>query len=125
MGTDRTAPTAPGDPGDPAEIVDRAATLTLGFLVVLDTLSAEDRAVFLLSDVFAVPFAEIARSWGARPRPAGRRRVGPGVASERRAQLSTADRAPRTGTSPVASPPPSGAGTSTRPSPCSPPRCAS
>ena len=33
----------PADPDDPAEIVDRAATLTLGFLVVLDTLSPEDR----------------------------------------------------------------------------------
>jgi RNA polymerase sigma-70 factor (ECF subfamily) len=46
---------------DPAEAVDRAASLTLGFLVVLDTLTPEDRAVFLLADVFAVPFAEIAQ----------------------------------------------------------------
>jgi RNA polymerase sigma-70 factor (ECF subfamily) len=56
-----------GDPDDPAEIVERAATLTLGFLVVLDTLSPEDRAVFLLSDVFAVPFAEIAGIVGRSP----------------------------------------------------------
>ncbi len=55
------------DPDDPAEIVDRAATLTLGFLVVLDTLSPEDRAVFLLSDVFAVPFTEIAGIVGRSP----------------------------------------------------------
>ena len=52
---------------DPAKAVDRAATLTLGFLVVLDTLSAEDRAVFLLADVFAVPFTEIADVVGRSP----------------------------------------------------------
>jgi len=52
---------------DPAEVVDRAATLTLGFLVVLDTLSPEDRAVFLLADVFAVPFGEIAEIVGRSP----------------------------------------------------------
>ena len=50
--------------GDPADIVDRAASLTLGFLVVLDTLSPEDRAVFLLADVFAVPFPEVAEIVG-------------------------------------------------------------
>jgi RNA polymerase sigma-70 factor (ECF subfamily) len=53
--------------GDPADIVDRAASLTLGFLVVLDTLSPEDRAVFLLADVFAVPFAEVAEIVGRSP----------------------------------------------------------
>lgn len=52
---------------DPAEAADRAATLTLGFLVVLDTLTPEDRAVFLLADVFAVPFAEIAEIVGRSP----------------------------------------------------------
>ena len=53
--------------GDPAEAVDRAASLTLGFLVVLDTLPPEDRAVFLLADVFAVPFADIATIVGRSP----------------------------------------------------------
>jgi RNA polymerase sigma-70 factor, ECF subfamily len=53
--------------GDPADIVDRAASLTLGFLVVLDTLTPEDRTVFLLADVFAVPFAEIAEVVGRSP----------------------------------------------------------
>ncbi len=51
----------------PEELVDRAATLTLGFLVVLDTLPPEDRVVFLLADVFAVPFAEIAPVVGRSP----------------------------------------------------------
>lgn len=53
--------------GDPADIVDRAASLTLGFLVVLDTLTPEDRAVFLLADVFAVPFGEVAEIVGRSP----------------------------------------------------------
>ena len=35
--------------------------------MVLDTLSPEDRAVFLLADVFAVPFAEIAEIVGRSP----------------------------------------------------------
>jgi RNA polymerase sigma-70 factor (ECF subfamily) len=68
-GHGRDRPSAAPEPerDDPAEIVDRAATLTLGFLVVLDTLSPEDRAVFLLADVFAVPFAEIAAIVGRSP----------------------------------------------------------
>ena len=62
-----TGASTDGAPGDPAEVVDRAATLTLGFLVVLDALSPEDRAVFLLADVFAVPFAEVAGIVGRSP----------------------------------------------------------
>ena len=42
-----------------AEVSD---SLTLGFLTVLDRLTPVERAVFLLADVFAVPFAEIART---------------------------------------------------------------
>ena len=65
----REQPVATPDPsaGDPAEAVDRSASLTLGFLVVLDTLPAEDRAVFLLADVFVVPFADIATIVGRSP----------------------------------------------------------
>ena len=46
--------------GDPAEAVASAESLTLGFLRVLETLDPAERAVFLLHDVFAVPFAEVA-----------------------------------------------------------------
>lgn len=49
--------TAGGDPADDAE---RAESLTLGFLTVLDRLSPVERAVFLLADVFGEPFADIA-----------------------------------------------------------------
>lgn len=47
---------APG-PDDDAVL---AESLTLGFLAVLETLGPVERAVFVLHDVFAVPFAEIA-----------------------------------------------------------------
>ncbi|GAC1594334.1 MAG: RNA polymerase sigma-70 factor [Acidimicrobiales bacterium] len=46
-------------PEDRAEVAD---SLTLGFLTVLDRLTPVERAVFLLADVFAVPFADIART---------------------------------------------------------------
>jgi RNA polymerase sigma-70 factor (ECF subfamily) len=46
-------------PEDAAVLAD---SLRLGFLAVLDQLTPVERAVFLLADVFAVPFAEIAAS---------------------------------------------------------------
>ncbi len=48
-------------PEDAAVLAD---SLTLGFLTLLDRLSAEERAVVLLADVFSVPFAEIAATVG-------------------------------------------------------------
>ena len=50
--------------GDPAAAAEVAESLTLGFLVVLDALSATERAVFLLADVFGEPFAEISAAVG-------------------------------------------------------------
>lgn len=50
---------ASGDPADHAVATD---SLTLGFLRVLETLAPLERAVFLLHDVFALPFDEIAAS---------------------------------------------------------------
>lgn len=44
----------------PPEVVERAETLTLGFLCVLDRLDPRERAAFLLHDVFGHPFAEVA-----------------------------------------------------------------
>ncbi|GAC1378127.1 MAG: RNA polymerase sigma-70 factor [Acidimicrobiales bacterium] len=46
----------------PEERAEMADSLTLGFLTVLDRLTPVERAVFLLADVFAVPFADIART---------------------------------------------------------------
>src|SRR4051794_5835514 len=56
------------EPGPtPEEVAVRTESLTLGFLAVLDRLAPVERAVFLLSDVFGVPFAEIAESVGKTP----------------------------------------------------------
>jgi len=48
------------DEPDPAERAELAESLTLGFLAVLERLGPVERVVFLLADVFAVPFDEIA-----------------------------------------------------------------
>ena len=48
----------------PEERTELAESLTLGFLVLLDTLNPTERAVFLLADVFATPFADIAAAVG-------------------------------------------------------------
>lgn len=47
---------APG----PEEQAELAETLALGFLTVLERLAPVERAVFILADVFSVPFADIA-----------------------------------------------------------------
>jgi RNA polymerase sigma-70 factor (ECF subfamily) len=48
----------------PAEATELSESLTLGFLTLLDKLTPIERAVFLLADVFSVPFAEIAGTVG-------------------------------------------------------------
>jgi RNA polymerase sigma-70 factor (TIGR02957 family) len=52
---------APDDPAGHAEMAD---TLSLAFLVLLESLSPEQRAVLLLRDVFDYDYAEIARIVG-------------------------------------------------------------
>jgi RNA polymerase sigma-70 factor, ECF subfamily len=51
-------------PESAAELSD---SLTLGFLVLLDQLAPVERAVFVLADVFEVPYAEIATTVGRSP----------------------------------------------------------
>jgi RNA polymerase sigma-70 factor, ECF subfamily len=54
-----------GDPAtDPAAASELAESMTLGLLVVLDSLSATERAVFLLADVFGEPYSAIAPAVG-------------------------------------------------------------
>lgn len=53
-----TPDTAP--PPDDASII--AESLSLGFLAVMERLSPSERAAFLLHDVFAVPFDEVAKT---------------------------------------------------------------
>jgi RNA polymerase sigma-70 factor (ECF subfamily) len=64
-----TGRAAAGDVGsvDPAERAELSESLTLGFLVVLDRLEPTERAVFLLADVFAEPYADIAAAVGKSP----------------------------------------------------------
>lgn len=56
-----------GAVADPSEQIRTADSLTLGFVRVLETLSPVERAVFLLHDVFEVPFGEVAVSIGREP----------------------------------------------------------
>jgi RNA polymerase sigma-70 factor (ECF subfamily) len=46
--------------GDPAQMAEMAESLTFGFLRVLEALSPVERVVFVLADVFGVPYTEIA-----------------------------------------------------------------
>jgi RNA polymerase sigma-70 factor, ECF subfamily len=48
----------------PDQAAELADSLRLGFLAVLDRLKPVERAVFLLADVFSVPFAEISDTVG-------------------------------------------------------------
>lgn len=52
------------DPADTAEMKD---TIAVGMLVVLESLSALERAVFVLREVFAWPYRDIAEALGRSP----------------------------------------------------------
>jgi len=54
------------EPG-PADRAELAESLTVGFLAVLERLGPVERVVFLLADVFATPFDEIAATVGRSP----------------------------------------------------------
>jgi RNA polymerase sigma-70 factor (ECF subfamily) len=81
----------------PDTIVQRSESVTLAFLVLLETLSPEERAAFLLKDVFEYEHAEIAEMLGtttensrqllhrAKARLANKRRRLSGTAASRRA----------------------------------------
>ena len=58
-------PTGPG--ADPAELVEMAESLTFGFLRVLESLTPVERVVFVMADVFGVPFGEIAAAVDRSP----------------------------------------------------------
>ncbi len=75
------------DDTDPADAAEAADTMTLAFLVVLESLSPAERAVFLLHDVFGHPHDEIARMLDRSPAAVRQ------LASRARAHLQ--DRRPR------------------------------
>jgi RNA polymerase sigma-70 factor, ECF subfamily len=67
------APAADSDPaagGDPAEHAARHADVSLALLVVLETLTPEQRVAFVLHDVFAVPFEAVATALDTTPEAA-------------------------------------------------------
>lgn len=57
----------PSESSDPADVVELQESLTLGFLVVLEQLAPVERVVFLMADVFKVPFADIAATVDRSP----------------------------------------------------------
>lgn len=52
---------------DPADLAARADEVSMALLVVLERLSPEQRVAFVLHDVFAVPFDDIANALGTTP----------------------------------------------------------
>jgi RNA polymerase sigma factor (sigma-70 family) len=58
---------APDDGGDPAQQLALADSVGLALLVVLETLTPAERLAFVLHDVFAVPFDDIAEVLGRSP----------------------------------------------------------
>jgi RNA polymerase sigma-70 factor, ECF subfamily len=54
----------PPGTGDPEAHAELAESLTLGFLTMLESLAPLERVVFVLSDVYEVPFADIATMVG-------------------------------------------------------------
>ena len=104
-----------------------ADSVGLALLVVLETLSPAERLAFVLHDLFAVPFDEIAPIVGPLARgDAGSSRAGPAGACGGRRRRPTPT-SPRSARSSTRSWPRRAAATSTRCSPCSIPtsRCAS
>jgi RNA polymerase sigma-70 factor (ECF subfamily) len=61
-----SAPATPGTPGtpgtqsDPAELAETSDSLSMAFLVLLESLAPAERAVFLLREVFGYDYSEIA-----------------------------------------------------------------
>lgn len=76
------------EPG-PEESAELAETLTLGFLTLLDQLSPVERAVFILADIFSVPYADIAASVDKSSQACRQ------IASRARRRIRTSHRPPR------------------------------
>lgn len=53
--------------GDPADRITLDESVSMGMLVVLDSVTPAERVAFVLHDVFGVPFAEIAETVGRTP----------------------------------------------------------
>ncbi|MGW3188295.1 RNA polymerase sigma factor SigJ [Streptomyces ardesiacus] len=53
--------------GDPADRITLDESVSMGMLVVLETITPAERVAFVLHDVFGVPFSEIAETVGRTP----------------------------------------------------------
>src|SRR2546421_1355408 len=73
------------DGADPAHEAELADSVGLALLVVLDTLTPAERLAFVLHDIFAVPFDEIAEVVGRSPAAARQ------LASRARQRVQNAD----------------------------------
>jgi RNA polymerase sigma factor (sigma-70 family) len=68
-------------PGDPADRITLDESVSMAFLVVLESMTPAERVAFILHDVFGYPFNEIARIVGRTPAAcrqlasSGRRRI--------------------------------------------------
>ncbi|MEU7720195.1 RNA polymerase sigma factor SigJ [Streptomyces tibetensis] len=56
-----------GTPADPADRVTLDESVTMAFLVVLESMTPAERVAFVLHDVFRYPFAEVAEIVGRTP----------------------------------------------------------
>lgn len=65
--TEWTSLPAGGSAGDPADRVTLDESVSMAFLVVLDTLTPAERVAFVLHDVFRYPFADVAEVTGRTP----------------------------------------------------------
>jgi RNA polymerase sigma factor (sigma-70 family) len=72
----------PSAPSDPADRVTLDESVSMAFLVVLDSMTPAERVAFILHDVFAYPFTEVAEIAGRTPAAcrqlasSARRRIG-------------------------------------------------
>jgi RNA polymerase sigma factor (sigma-70 family) len=57
----------PGAEGDPADQVTLDESVSMAFLVVLDSMTPAERVVFVLHDIFGYPFADVAEIVGRSP----------------------------------------------------------
>src|SRR5882672_8493568 len=67
VGTWLPEPVATGDRHEPEQSVALAESVTLAFMVLLETLSPEERAVFLLREVFDYEYGEIGEMLDTTP----------------------------------------------------------
>ncbi|AJE43359.1 RNA polymerase sigma factor SigJ [Streptomyces nodosus] len=85
--TEWVSGSAGGDGADPADRVTLNESVSMAFLVVLESMTPAERVAFVLHDVFRYPFTEIAGIVGRTPgacrqlASSGRRRIGAAQAS--------------------------------------------